>query len=539
MRTRDNVGMRRFALAALAFAAASSLYAQGWPQTRAERTNYNETSHYEDVIQFLHDLQLAGAPVSIQVLGKSAEGKDMPLAIASYPPVSSAAEARRLGKPIVYIQANIHAGEVEGKEAALAILRRLSQDGPKGLLGKIVLLVTPIYNIDGNEKFGPVAKNRPEQDGPAMVGLRPNGQGFDLNRDAIKAESPETQGLLDHVYSSWDPDVMMDLHTTDGTRHGWELTYAPPLNPNTEPDVMRFSRDTLIPFVRKELATKYKLPLFDYGNTERHNGVVSWYSFEPFGRYCTNYVGLRNRIGILSEATTYISFKDRVVATDRFVTSTLEYIVAHAKQVIDLTRNADAQVVAWGLDPAKAPALGVRFDYADRGQDTVLLEKKPAVAPDPASRPKEIDKVKMLVYDRFKSTKTEKFPAAYILPAACVEAANLLKRHGIVVERLLTNWGGPVDQFAISDMVAANNAFQGHKLIRLEGKYESVSGRGVAGDFLVRTAQPLGILIFNTLEPESLDGVAAWGFLGNSLTKTDPYPIQKTYVQVRAITERL
>src|SRR5476651_1183380 len=127
---------------------------QTWPQTRAEKSNYGETSHYADVVSFLHELQRAGAPVSVQSVGTSTLGKPMVLAIASYPPVSSAAEARRLGKPIVYIQANIHAGEVEGKEAALAILRRLSQAGPDGLLGKIVLLVNPIYNIDGNEKFG-------------------------------------------------------------------------------------------------------------------------------------------------------------------------------------------------------------------------------------------------------------------------------------------------------------------------------------------------------------------------------------------------
>src|SRR5579859_7093131 len=128
--------------------------AQKWPLTRAERTDFKETSHYADVVTFLHDLQKAGAPVSIQMMGKSTGGLEMPLAIASYPPVASPAGSRRLNKPIVYIQANIHAGEVEGKEAALIILRRLSQEGPRGLLGKLVLLVTPIYNIDGNEKFG-------------------------------------------------------------------------------------------------------------------------------------------------------------------------------------------------------------------------------------------------------------------------------------------------------------------------------------------------------------------------------------------------
>ena len=514
--------------------------AQSWPQTRAEKSNYGETSHYADVVSFINSLQKAGAPISLQMVGKSTEGRQMPLVVASYPPVASAAEARRLGKPIVYIQANIHAGEVEGKEASLAILRRLSQAGPEGLLGKIVLLVAPIYNIDGNEKFGPVAVNRPEQDGPALVGVRPNGQSLDLNRDAIKAESPETRGVLEHIYNTWDPDVMMDLHTTDGTRHGWELTYAPPMNPNTDADVMHFSRDVLLPTVRRELQNQFGMLTFDYGNVEGRSGKPrAWYTYGQEGRYCTHYVGLRGRIAILSEATTFIPFKDRVVGTDRFVTAILEYVAGHAKQVIELTRKADAKVVAWGLDPSKAPELGVRFDFALRGEETVLLEHPlPAGSPVPFGRPKQLDKVKMPIYDRFKVTRTARFPAAYILPADATEAVALLTRHGLVVEKLLEPWHGKADVFAVDKLTAAR-PFQGHRIIDLEGKFLPQASSVDAGAYVVRTAQPLGILAFHLLEPESLDGLAAWGFLGTGLAVNKPYPIQKTFDVPHVATQRV
>jgi len=512
--------------------------AQSWPVTRAEKSNYNETSHYVDVIAFLRDLQRAGAPISVQMIGKSAEGKEMPLVIASFPPVSSPAEARKLGKPIVYIQANIHAGEVEGKEAALAILRRLSQAGPTGLLGKIVLLVTPIYNIDGNEKFAPVDINRPEQDGPAMVGVRPNGQGLDLNRDAIKAESPEMRGVLEHVYNTWDPDVMMDLHTTDGTRHGWELTYAPPMNPNTDADIMHFSRDVLLPTIRRELQEKFGMLTFDYGNVETRAQKRAWYSYGQEGRYCTHYVGLRGRISILSEATTFIPFKDRVVGTDRFVNSILEYVAAHARQVIELTRKADARVVAWGLEPAKAPELGVRFDFASRGEETVLLEHPlPKGSPAPFGRPKQLDKVKMPIFDRFKVTRTARFPAAYIIPADATDAIALLNRHGIVVEKLLEPWHGDAESFSIEKLTAAR-AFQGHRMVGLEGKFAKLTTSAEPAAYLVRTAQPLGILVFHLLEPESLDGVAAWGFLGSSLTEGKAFPILKIFTPPHVATDR-
>ncbi len=517
----------------------SCAFAQSWPVTRAERTGYLETSHYEDVVSFLHNLQLAGAPVTIESMGKSTDGREMPLAIASFPRVSSAAEARRLGRPIVYVQANIHAGEVEGKEAILAILSRLSKDGSKGLLGKIVLLVAPIYNLDGNEKFGPVERNRPEQDGPALVGVRANGQGLDLNRDAIKAESPETRGVLEHVYNSWDPDVMMDLHTTDGTRHGWELTYAPPMNPNTDQDVMHFTRDILLPSVRKQLSNKFGMLTFDYGNVEKRGEQPrAWYSYGQEARYCTHYAGLRGRIAILSEATTFIPFKDRVVGTDRFVTSILEYVAAHGKQVIDLTRQADARIVNWGLNVQSAPELGVRFGFESRGDEVVLLEHLAPGTPPSLGRPKELDKVKMPIFDRFKVTRTSRLPSAYLIPNGMRDSIELLKRHGILVEKLLTNWSGPCEQFEVDSLNTAGSAFQGHKLVSLNGTFHKLDGQAGQGWYIVRTAQPLGRLAFHLLEPESLDGVVAWGFVGNEIKAKQPYPILKTFDEIKVATVR-
>lgn len=519
----------------------TSVQAQVWPQTRAERTSYAETSHYADVVSFLTGLQLAGAPVSVQWMGNTTEGRPMPLAIASFPPVSSPAEARRLGRPIVFIQANIHAGEVEGKEACLHVLRRLCQEGPKGLLGKMVMLVAPIYNADGNEKWGPVARNRPSQDGPAQVGVRPNGQGFDLNRDAIKAESPEMRGLLQHVYNTWDPDVMMDLHTTNGTRHGYDLTYSPPLNPNTAPGIIKISRDELIPSVRRTFLQRHKLPLFDYGNAETRAGKQSWYTFGSEPRYCTNYIGLRNRIAILSEATTYIPFEDRVRVTDQFETAVLEYVAKNAVRVMAATRGADAQVVQWGTNPESAPTMGVRFEFASRGQEDVLLEKekKPTPAGHLTTRPSDIAKVRMEVFDRFKATKTAPFPYLYVLPESATKAVELLRRHGIVVERLTEPATAAVSVFTLTEFKQAQQTFQGHRLIELNGTFAPARKSLAVGTYLVRTAQPLGILAFNLLEPESLDGAAAWGFLGESFAVGSEFPVLKLLSPIALASQRV
>src|SRR6185312_8096019 len=174
------------------------------PLTRAERTNFTETSHYDDVITFIDSLKLLGARI---------EGRELPYVIASRPMVSTPAEARRLHRPIAYIQANIHAGEVEGKEAMLSMLRDLLFDKRKNVLDSVVLIVQPIYNADGNEKWGPQSRNRGSQNGPELVGTRQNAQGWNLNRDYVGADAPETKGSL-AMLNAWNPDLFMDLHTT-------------------------------------------------------------------------------------------------------------------------------------------------------------------------------------------------------------------------------------------------------------------------------------------------------------------------------------
>src|SRR5215218_3148493 len=162
------------------------------PKTRAERTRYAETSRYADVVQFLDSLQRLRGGVYVGSIGRTTEGREIPYVVASRPQVRTPAEARRLGRPVVYVQANIHAGEVEGKEALQALVRDLVVEARPNVLDSIVLIAVPIYNADGNERVAPQSRNRTEQNGPELVGERPNAQRLDLNRDYVKAEAPET-----------------------------------------------------------------------------------------------------------------------------------------------------------------------------------------------------------------------------------------------------------------------------------------------------------------------------------------------------------
>jgi Zinc carboxypeptidase len=352
-------------LLALLVGTGPGVAAQALPQTTAERTGYAATSTNVQVGAFLDSLTLAGAPLVVSELGTTALGKPIYFVIAADPPITSPAEAAA-DRLVVYLQANIHGGEVEGKEAVLALLRELA-GARRHLLQRLVILVAPDYNPDGNDALGPQAANRSEQNGPALVGQRADGLNLDLNRDYFKAEAPETRASLARIYATWDPALMVDLHTTDGTRHGYQLTYAPPLDPNGPPGPAAFVRDEMLPALRKTLQDTYHEPIFDYGNVDTPLAPKSWDSYAPLGWFGTNYVGLRGRLAILSEAYSHADFRTRVRVTHDFLVAILEYAALHADEIHRLEREADRQTTLEGAGLAPRPNLAVAYRLARRG----------------------------------------------------------------------------------------------------------------------------------------------------------------------------
>ena len=145
----------------------------------------------------------------------------------------------------------------------------------------------------------------------------------------------------------------------------------------------------------------------------------------------------------------------------------------------------------------------------------------------------------MRVFDRFKPTRTSKLPSAYLIPAGASKVVDMLRLQGIKVEQLIQPWSGSISVFSISESIVARNAFQGHRLVRLEGKYGDRGWTSAAGSYVVRTAQPLGVLAFDLLEAESLDGVAAWGLFGEDWSQIKEFPIGKVFGAVNAVTVAL
>ena len=513
--------------------------AKARPLTHAERTSFTETSSYADVKQFIDSLRILGAKMYVGSIGKTSEGRDIPFVIASRPLVTTPEQAKQLNRPIVYVQANIHAGEVEGKEALLAQLRDLLFDDHANVLDSLVLIAVPIYNADGNERFAAQERNRSEQNGPPLVGTRANAQGLDLNRDYVKAEAPETVASL-AMFHAWDPDVFVDLHTTDGSYHGYALTYAGPLNPAalfTGP----YTRDTMLVDIRQKMLDRDGFYVFDYGNFPREQGTpTAWETYDARPRFGTNYYGLRGRISVLSEAYSHDPFGRRVASTYDFVAELLSYVAHEAEDIYDLSREASTRTTGWGNDPRSAKQIPIRSSMVSKKSGPIRVEeivrtpgdttRYEAGLPRGVRRTGRVNDVNMPIYDRFTPTLSVPVPWAYAFPRDVGDSlVRRLVMHGVVVEELTQAVDANVAEFRVDSTSLATRPFQGHRERRIDGSWDTGASRSVpVGTYVVRTGQPLGILAMYLLEPASDDGFVDWNVL-------DPWATQRVFPVVRIV----
>ena len=499
---------------------ASRLAAQS---TRPERTGFRETSSHADVLAFLDSLARATSDTRIATLATSPEGRRVPWVLAARPLPAGPAEAHRSGKPIVYLQANIHGGEVEGKEAGQMLLRDLTQGRLRPLLDSIVLMVVPIYNADGNDRMGPGDQNRPGQNGPAVVGQNPNGLWLNLNRDYVKLEAPETRAAAELIVG-WDPDLFIDLHTTNGSYHGYVLTYAPGLNPNTNP-ATDFVREKFLPVVRERMQRRHGQQTFSYGNFRSQDAdslALGWETYDARPRFGTNWMGLRGRLAVLSEGYSNADFRTRIQATYHFVVELLSLAAEQRSAIKSLVRASSR----WKVD-----SVAVRSMLAPPTIQPVIAEITRSAGDGTGGfarrqRTGVYRTIRMPVFDRFTASRRELLPAAYLIPPRLRLVVDLLRRQGVEVDSLIQPWRGPAQAFAV-DSLTVDPLFEGHRTVQAEGRWIGEAGDTAiaAGWYLVATTQPLGVLAAYLLEPASEDGVVTWNLLDREIQPRSPYPI--------------
>jgi zinc carboxypeptidase len=520
-------------------------------KSRAELTNFEETSRYDDVLRFFDELQKRSPLIRIETFGHSVEGRALPLVILSDPPISQPRDARASGKPIVFVFANIHAGEVEGKEAMQHMARRIVLGDMRSLLDKFIILIAPIYNADGNEKIN--VMNRTAQNGPlGGVGVRENSKGLDLNRDYMKLESPEAQSLV-RLFNRWDPHLTVDLHTTNGSYHGYHLTYSIPLNPSVDPRIIAYHREKLMPAIAKAMLAQHKFRTYYYGNFEGtapkpgEPDTRRWEAFTHQPRIGQNYVGFRNRLTILSEAYSYLDFRRRVEVTEAFVEEILKYSAVHGSEMSQLANQVDLDTTRRGLSGAPWQ-MGVEYELKPLPKPVEILVGEVTKVKNPRSGrdmtvvvEDKLTPVKMQDFGLFAAKRSVPTARAYLFrreDGTRIVIEKLLQ-HGVAVEELTEPLTTEVESFVIGSVKKMTRPFQGHLAVTLTGKYNKETITFPAGSIMVRAAQPLGTLAAYLLEPESDDGLTSWNFLDAYLGEGKAHPIYKAMRDFQTATRQL
>lgn len=515
--------------------------------TPAERSRFLRSATYGEAVSFLKALEqrihsdttgrddrnvLRGtrAPMALLAAGTTGQGRSIPVVILARPMVQNGAQAHASGRPVVYVEASMAAGEVNGTDGMLALVRDLAlgdTPGVPSVLDSVVIVVLPVANPDGNEARGPVAKNRPDQRGPDTVGTDPNARGLTLNRDFVKTETAETRTTLD-LFRKWDPDVYVELHTNDGSFTGFAYNYAPTLHPASL-FAGPYTTDSILPELQRYLRDRHSLESFDYGTFVPPRGpgpdtatARRWETFSYLARYGTNYVGLRNRIAILGVSYAHDPFERRIAAQQAFVREILSIVAERGPQIRALSAAADSSVRAWGLRPDAAPLIPLTAKVAEGSpRHTIMAEDlvfagdstiTQAGVPRGVQRTGHLTPLEIPIWNRFVAIRTVRLPLAWGLSSADSALAARLALHGIETTRLEAGESAGVEFFIPDSIVHEPELFQGHHLEHVYGQWHPAAKDTMlpAGSFVVSAAQPLGVLALQLLDPESADGFVTW-----------------------------
>jgi hypothetical protein len=510
--------MHRTFLFSASLAMAVATAAQAAPQgltTVAERSGFQKTGRYDEVIALCDGFQ-ERYPEAVRCFdfGATPEGRPMKALAVSTTGKLQPQAAREAGLPVLLVQGGIHAGEIDGKDAGFLLLRELLEGKRRGNpLDKLVLLFVPVFNVDGHERFA--AWNRPNQRGPEEMGWRTTAQNLNLNRDYVKAGSPEMQAML-RLANEWDPVAMMDLHVTDGAKFQHDVSImVEPAAGGDEPlrKVGTAWRDGVIARLEKQGS----LPLPFYPSfVETDNPASGFEHGVAPPRFSQSYFAQRNRLGMLVETHSWKDYPTRVRITRNTVLAAAELVAAHGQDWLQQEHAADERASALAGRP-------VALDYKATARSRTIAFQGYAYT----RTPSDISGALMTRYDESKPQvwniplRDEIVPghtvdapgAGYIVPAAhAAWVGAKLRQHGVEFRRLDAPLAGAdVRAFHADATKFGAQSFEGHQTLEATGNWKPERRDLTAGALFVPIAQPKARLVMTLLEPQSGDSLLAWG----------------------------
>jgi hypothetical protein len=481
----------------------------------AERTGFRATSTHAEVMAYLGELAALARPeLYVTSFGSSPQGRELPLLILSSAGVRNPLAARALGKPVVLIQCCIHAGEVEGKEAALMLARDLLAGLDLGLLEQMTLLVVPIFNPDGNDAMDPAHRalqieKLKGQKGPHTSGTRVNAAGINLNRDYIRHEALEMRLMQQHICHAWQPDLTVDTHATNGSVHRFAMTYdIPHTRASGRAEPIDYMRQVFVPEVSLAVRRNAGFDSGWYGNFVEDERVLDrsgtadpgsavgegWMTYPHHPRFGSNYRGLGNRLDLLLECYSYLGFEERVKTTYAWLHEILRAVGRRANEITALVNACQSP----------PPRVAVRYRLEAAAEPVEILTREPRTL---EGKPVSLQ---MPFLARFVGETLIDRPRAYLVPA---RLGDFLRGHGLVLEP------APAVARVESATLLGLAATPGRAILEAAGVGQRQVGwapstRPLPADaLLLRTEQRLGALAVYLCEPESDDGLVEGGYV--------------------------
>ncbi len=492
--------------------------------TPSEASCYATTPTYDETMAYLKRVQ-AGAPgmVRIEPFGKTGEGRELDVVVVSRDGVFDPAAIHAARKPIVLVQNSIHAGEMDGKDSCLALLRDMVIAKTQStLLEHAVLVLIPIYNADGHERRS--AFNRINQDGPAEMGWRANGTNLNLNRDYLKADAPETRAFLT-MYNHWNPDFFVDDHVTDGADFQYDVTFSIDDSPNVAAGTREWVDKVVAPGLEGFVNRHGHLALDTYVSLVDDKDLAKGLSInDDPPRFSTGFATLTGRPAMLVELHMLKDYKTRVTGNYWTLVGLMELVNRDAEKLLTLNARADAESKSWmGKQyPLTTAWAGSTAPQQFKGYEYKLAKSEISGSDwvEYTHTPKTFEIPKQVGY---KVATEVVAPEAYIVSPAWVQAINRLNLHGVKLEKTTAAWDGQVETYQCSGMTWQDPPFEGrHPTFNGEathgpGKFGTCAAvkeqrHYPAGSVVVRLDQRLAPVAMEWLEPMAADSALQWGF---------------------------
>lgn len=484
-------------------------------QTFAEQTDYQRTWNYADTLAFAQKLAKTSNQIVYKSFGKSGEGREMPLLIAANDKDFTPEKARKNGKAIIFIQAGIHSGEIDGKDAGFALIRDIAiLKTHADLLKNTVILFVPIYNVDGHELSSPF--NRINQNGPQEMGFRATSTNLNLNRDYMKADAPETRAWL-ALWNEWKPDFFIDCHVTDGADFQYNVTYEYAHHAEVSPFIKNWMDEyfdgRIVPKVESEgnLVARY----MQFAGREVTSGITT---FIATPRFATGYTPLRNRAGLLIETHSLKPYKSRVRGTYDVLRYTIEEINKSKLSLFEANRKANEETLERGkkydanrkfplalaLTEKSVPFAFKGIEYRKEkseisGTERIIYGTKPL-------------NITIPKFDEAMITASVAPPLYYIVPPQWQTVIEVLQAHGVKFHRIKKPLTIEVEGYRLTEPKWANASFESRVTVSYKTNPIKETRTFPANSIIIPTAQEAANVAIHLLEPESSDSFAAWGF---------------------------